>query len=412
MGMFDNMMQSMGSGPWGGFLPAIQGLGQGAWDFITQPRGAWGTPIQPPPPWVQPTPQFDPAQVQPDEVYKGRIDPSVGAQPGTPFAPQPAAPQTIQPPLMSGGIEPLPPGVSGALPHGAGELPSEIPPQPPDPMQLYLDEYNARTQEIMESQKQAAMAQMLLGYGGSLLGNIGDPATGMAQGGQHISDWLGRKEQIELLPEARDRELFEQQMAMMKSQGAGGSMPWSERKFMMAYDRIMGDDTLTPEQKMDQVDLLLGTARHVEGGSYLHTPRGIQRGGETITPEQLKEEEATERALAPTVKEGAEAAVSAQEQENNAQQLRDAGYDPATVSHVAGSNERTRQWLGMKNIEYRPLSGAERVGAAVESVTQAREEIRRYFIERGYSEAAVDAELNALSEEALIANAERLRSEQ
>jgi hypothetical protein len=279
-------------------------------------------------------------------------------------------------------------------------------------MQLYLDEYNARTQEIMESQKQAAMAQMLLGYGGSLLGNIGDPATGMAQGGQHISDWLGRKEQIELLPEARDRELFEQQMAMMKSQGAGGSMPWSERKFMMAYDRIMGDDTLTPEQKMDQVDLLLGTARHVEGGSYLHTPRGIQRGGETITPEQLKEEEATERALAPTVKEGAEAAVSAQEQENNAQQLRDAGYDPATVSHVAGSNERTRQWLGMKNIEYRPLSGAERVGAAVESVTQAREEIRRYFIERGYSEAAVDAELNALSEEALIANAERLRSEQ
>lgn len=412
MGMFDMLRQYMGQGAEGLaglFDPARYGLGPQPPQPMPMPQQAPQYGFSSPgsggiPPWAFPPGGVSPAPVQgmppgyqaqqliPDQLQM----PGVQAPGGGPQL-QSAEIGMIPQPPMTEGMQPAPP--QQAFP----------PPPPVDPMEQYLSDYNARTQEIMESQQRAARAQMFMGYGSSLLGNIGAPATAMAQGGQHISDWLGRKEQIELLPEARDAELFEQQMALMKSQGAGKRMPWgeqSDRYLLDIVDQKEEAGLLSPDQAMDERIRIMGGGPPTVGADEAQLlPNGMVR---TAFGDMSREAWANMQETKKLAKDPMEDIIEQEQytakERHDVAQLKAAGYSAGEIQSTmqvqrGGQIDMVSRKLQEKGVEYVPFTATEKMEGVLDTIEDMRSALVERFREAGALQPGDEAALAKATDE-------------
>lgn len=414
--MFDTMRQYMGQGAEslaGLFDPARYGLFQPPPQSMPMPQQAprydFSTPgsgeIAPwnfPPGGVSPAqPQGVPPGYQAQQLIPDQLPmPGVQAPGGGPQL-QSAEIGMIPQPSLIEDMQPAPP--------------EEVfpPPRQLTPMEQYLADYEARTQEIMKSQKRAAMAQLLTGYGSSLLANIGDPSAGMAQGGQHIGDFISRRQQIALLPEARDAEMFEQQIALMKAQGAGKQPSFSELMFQRQWQRIADDPTLSPEEKEAAYDRILGTGGFAEPGAIPWGPKGFETGeGEYETRQEAAERKEREDLAAPGTKKEIEQAQRTARQQHDINELARAGITGADASVLMNMEKdfpgSIAAEMTKRNETYTPYGSAAAGAALGRNVAEIREAVLNALDEAIKSDPGLAGSIERLPDEELQKLAEEL----
>ena len=378
---------------------------------------------------IPPIGQYDPYGGSGPQIPPGAFPPGgVSPVPGTPGTVSPGMGQAqamvpdqlpYQSGQMPGGgqVTPFPEMDIQRLPDPPmpeiGMAPGSPPPPPPTPMEQYLSDYEARTQEIMKSQKRAAMAQLLTGYGSSILGNIGDLSAGMAQGGQHISDFVGRRQQIALLPEARDAEMFEQQLALMKAQGSGSQMPWAKEKVMIQIERIQQDESLSPEQKEAAMDRILGTGGFAEPGAVPWGPKGFETGaGEYESRQEAAEREKREALAKPGTQAEIKEAQRTARQQHDINELAKVNVTGANASVLMNMEKQfpgsVASEIAKRGGTYTPY-GAAAAGAALgRNVAEIREAVLSALDEAIKSDPGLAGSIDRLSDEELQKLAEEL----